>query len=51
MATKKKLDKKDHAGIGNAAKAVKGVVTLGTLVFTIKSVVKHLGLNKLNKKS
>ena len=51
MATKKKLDKKDHAGMGNAAKAVKAVVTVGVLVLSIIPGVKHLGLDKLIKKS
>lgn len=51
MATKKNLDKKDHASIGNAAKAVKKVVAAGALFLSIISVVKHLGLDKLTKKS
>ena len=51
MATKKKLDKKDHAGMVNAAKAVKAVATVGALVLSIIPGVKHLRLDKLIKKS
>ena len=51
MATKKKLDKKDHTGMANAAKAVKTVVAVGALVLSIIPGVKHLGLDKLIKKS
>lgn len=51
MATKKKLNKKDHAGMGNAAKTVKTVVTVGALVLSIIPGVKHLGLDKFIKKS
>lgn len=50
MAAKKKLDKKDHAAMGNAAKAVKGVVTVGVLILSIIPGVKYLGLDKLIKK-
>lgn len=51
MATKKKLDKKDHAGIENTAKVVKAVVMAGVLVLSIIPGAKHLGLDKLIKKS
>lgn len=51
MANKKKLDKKDHAGMENAAKAVKAVVTVGALVLSIIPGVKQFGLDKLIKKS
>lgn len=49
MATKKKLDKKDHAGMKNAAKAVKAVVTVGALVLSV--IPCAIGLDKLIKKS
>lgn len=52
MATKKKLNKKDHAGMGNAAKTAKAVVaTVGVLALSVIPGIKHFGLDKLIKKS
>lgn len=51
MTAKKKLDKKDHAGVAKTAKVVKCVVTVGVVVLSVIPGVKHLGLDKLIKKS
>lgn len=51
MTTKKKLDKKDHAGMANAAKVVKWGAAGVVLVLSVIPGVKRLGLDKLIKKS
>lgn len=42
MATKKKLDKKDHAGMSKAAVVVKGVGTLILMAVPLIPGLKHL---------
>lgn len=54
MATKKKLDKKDHAGMATAAKVVKGAITtvIGTLAATVVvPLLKDFCMSKFTKKS